>query len=327
MLNPGAGRVLRGFFAALSITAVAFTAQAQGNYPDRPIKLVVPFPAGGATDLIARTLGQKLGEALGQPVVVENKPGAAAALGTDLVAKSPPDGYTLVLGISSSMVVGPVYTKVPYDPVRDFAPIAIATVSPFALVVHPSVPAKSVRELVALAKEKPGELNVASFGSGSSSHLTAELFKAMAGVNLTHVPYKGGPPALQDLIAGRVQVMFDIISSVRAHMEAGRLRALAVTGPRRSPVASDVPTVAETLPGFESSAWFGILAPAGTPDPIIRRLNKEIVQIVKGPALKELYAKQAMEPVGSTPEEFAAVIKADLAKWAKVIKDAGIKPE
>jgi tripartite-type tricarboxylate transporter receptor subunit TctC len=225
------------------------------------------------------------------------------------------------------MVVGPVYTKVPYDPVRDFAPISIATVSPFALVVHPSVPAKSVRELVALAKEKPGDLNVASFGSGSSSHLTAELFKAVAGVNLTHVPYKGGPPALQDLIAGRVQVMFDIISSVRAHMEAGRLRALAVTGPKRSPVAPEVPTVAETLPGFESSAWFGILAPAGTPEPIIRRLNKEIVQIVKGPGLQELYSKQAMEPVGSTPEEFAAVIKADLAKWAKVIKDAGIKPE
>ena len=327
MLNVVASRLLRGLFAALSTLAITCAAHAQGTYPDRPIKLIVPFPAGGATDLIARTLGQKLGEALGKPVVVENKPGAAAALGTDLVAKSPPDGYTLVLGISSSMVVGPVYTKVPYDPVRDFAPISIATVSPFALVVHPSVPAKSVRELVALAKEKPGELNVASFGSGSSSHLTAELFKAMAGVNLTHVPYKGGPPALQDLIAGRVQVMFDIVSSVRAHIEAGRVRALAVTGPRRSPVAPEIPAVAETLPGFESSAWFGILAPAGTPEPIIRRLNTEIVRIVKGPDLKELYAKQAMEPVGSTPEEFAAVIKADLAKWAKVIKDAGIKPE
>ena len=322
-----AARMLCRLFAAFAIATSPVAAQAQATYPDRPIKLVVPFPAGGATDLVARTLAQKLGDALGKPVVVENKPGAAAALGTDFVAKSPPDGYTLVLGISSSMVVGPVYTKVPYDPVRDFAPISIATVSPFALVVHPSVPAKSVPELIALAKAKPGELNMASFGSGSSSHLAGELFKAMAGVNLTHVPYKGGPPALQDLIAGRVQVMFDIISSVRAHMEGGRVRALAVTGPKRSAVAPEVPTVAESVPGFEASAWFGILAPAGTPEPIIRRLNKEIVQIVKGPQLQELYAKQAMEPVGSTPEEFAAVIKADLAKWSKVIKDAGIQPE
>jgi tripartite-type tricarboxylate transporter receptor subunit TctC len=317
------------FGARLFLAALAFiplSAGAQG-YPERTIKLVVPFPAGGATDLVARAVSQKLADALGKPVIVENRPGAAAAIGTDFVAKSAPDGYTLLMGISSSMVVGPVYSKVPYDPVRDFAPISILTVSPFAVVVRPSLPARTVPDLISLAKAQPGRLNMASFGSGSSSHLAGELFKSMAAINMTHVPYKGGAPALQDLLGGSVDVMFDIVSSVRPHIASGKLRGLAVTGLKRSPAAPDLPTAAETIPGFEASAWFGILAPAGTPSEVVGRLNKELVRIVKGPELQQLFSAQAMEPVGSTPEQFAETIKQDLAKWSKVIRDAGIKPE
>lgn len=323
-MNPvsisSARRLVLASLALAALLCAAPTPAA--SFPDRPIKLVVPFPAGATTDVVGRAIAQWLSLSLGQQVVVENRAGAAATIGTSYVANAKPDGYTLLLGISSSMVVAPVFTTVPYDPAKDFAPISIAASAPFAMVVHPSVPAKTTQELIDLAKAKPGILNMASSGEGSSAHLTGELFKSMAGIDMTHVPYKGGAPAMTDLIGGQVEVLFDIVSATLPHIAAGKIRALGVSSTERLASAPDIPTIAETVPGYESGAWFGVLAPAGTPPEIVALLNAEIVKAVSRPENRKFLADRGLQPLGSSPEEFSARIRDDLVKWAKVVKEA-----
>ena len=310
--------------AAASAQPAGILAQA---YPAKPIRVLVGFPAGGTSDILARVVAQKLTEAWGQQVVIDNRPGAGGNIATELAAKAVADGYTLLVSPGSTLTSNPaVYSKVPFDPVKDFAPVTIIAGVPNALVVHPSLPVKNVKELIALAKSRPGQLAYASTGAGQSTHLSAELFKLMAGVNLIHVPYKGSAPALTDIVAGQVSVMFDNMPSCLPFIKSGRLRPLAVTSARRSAALPALPTVAEAgLPGFEVTVWFAVLAPAATPREIVNRLNAEIVSALKTPDMRERLAQQGAEPMGNTPEEFAAVIKRDLAKWAKVVRDAGIK--
>ena len=315
---------------ALALTLLALCAavtpglQAQG-FPDRPIRLVVPFPAAGAADVLARAIGQKLTEAWNQQIVVDNRPGAAAVIGSDLVAKAAPNGYTLLMGATSSHAIGPNINRVPYDPVRDFAPVTMVAFSPFALVVNPTLPVKSAQELIDLARSRPARLNMGSFGSGSASHLFGELFKARAGIDMVHVPYKGSPPALIDLMGGQIQVMFDNLSSVLPHVRAGRLRALAITSSRRSEIVRDLPALAEALPGYEAIGWFGVLAPAGTPAPLVGRLNSGFVRALNLPEVRQLLTDQGMEAVGDSPAQFAETIRRDLAKWAQVVRDSGAR--
>ncbi len=305
----------------------SFHAQAQG-YPAKPVRMIVPFPAGGATDIIARIVSQKLGENLGQTVIVDNRPGASGNIGSDIAAKAPPDGYTLVMGNLSSHAINASLFKLPYDPVADFAPVTIVAVVTNILVTHPSLPARSVKELVALAKARPGQINYASAGSGSPAHLAGELFKTSARVDLYHVPYKGNAPAVNDLIAGEATVMFSAMPSVMPHVATGRLRALAVTTLKRSPAAPNLPTIAESgLSGFDVSAWNGVLAPARTPHDIIARMHREIVKILQLPDVKERLSGLGAEPLGDTPEHFADVIKADVAKWARVVKESGARAD
>ena len=311
-----------GIFFAL-VTALA---HAQ-TYPTKPIRLVVPFPPGGATDILARDVAQKLTEAWGQSVIVDNRPGAGGNIGSELVAKSAPDGYTLEMGtVGTHAINASLYAKMPYDHVKDFTPVILVAGVPNVLVVNPAVPANSVAELVAYAKANPGKLNFASSGNGTSIHLSGELFKVMAGVQITHIPYKGSAQALQDLLAGQVQLMFDNLPPSLPQIKAGKLRALAVTSATRAPALPDVPTLAESgLPGFEASSWFGILAPAGTPAPIVAKLNAEIAKYLATPEAKEKLLKQGANPAGGTPEDFAKHIAAETAKWAKVVKDSGAK--
>lgn len=311
---------------ALPFVVVAVTASgAAAAYPEKPIRLVVPYTPGGVTDLLARAVGEKLGKSLGQSVVVDNRPGGGANIGADLVAKSPPDGYTLLMGSAATHAINSsLYRQIPYDHVKDFAPVTLVAKVPNILVVHPSVPAQSVKELIALAKAKPGQLNFGSSGSGGTIHLSGELFKSMAGIDMVHIPYKGSAPAVTDLLGGQIQVMFD--SSVIPYVNAGKLRALGVTSARRSSALPDVPTIAEAgLPGYEATAWFGILAPAGTPREIITKLNTEIVRALNDPEMQERLRSQGAEVAGNTPEEFAAFIKAETQKWAKVVKESGAR--
>ena len=296
-------------------------------WPTKPVRMIIPFPPGGTTDILARVAAQKLSEALGQQVVPDNRAGAAGNIGTELVAKAPPDGYTLVTAPGSTLTIHPsLYAKLGFDPLKDFAPITILAAVPNLLVVHPSLPARNVKELIALAKAKPGQLNYASTGAGQSTHLSMELFKTMAGVKITHVPYKGSAPAVTDLLGGHVSLMFDNMPSALPHVKAGKLRALAVSSLKRSPSALETPTVAESgLPGFEVSVWFGVLAPAATPKPILERLNQVLVKALQAPDVRERLASQGAEPVGNTPEQFTQQMKRDLAKWAKVVKDADIR--
>ncbi len=298
---------------------------AEGSYPSRPVRIVAPFPPGSGVDIIARLVGQALTESWKQSFVVENRAGAGGTIGSDLVAKAPPDGYTLLLGNVSTLAIAPnLYRKLPYDPVRDFAPITVISSMNSLLVVHPSVPARSLREFVALAKAKPRSLSYASAGSGTTNHLGAELFKSMAGVDLLHVPYKGSGPALVDLIAGQVQVMFATIATSLPHVRSGRLRALGVTSLRRAPLLPDVPSINEALlPGYEVIVWQAIVAPARTPDTVIARLNAEIVKSLHTPAMKEQLSSQGLEAVGNSPREFGEYIKSEYAKWAKVVKISG----
>jgi tripartite-type tricarboxylate transporter receptor subunit TctC len=299
-----------------------------GTFPSKPIKIVVPYPPGGFNDALARTVSAKLQAAWGQPVMVENRPGGATVIGIDQVAKSPADGYTLLV-VPFSFAVNPsILAKLPYDSQKDFAPITLAATTANLLVVNPSLPVSSVKELLALAKAKPGTLSYASTGIGSSNHLSMEKFKQMAGVDITHVPYKGSGPAVTDLIGGQVQVMFDNISNVLPHIKAGKLKVLAVTTPARSPLLPDVPTVAEAgVPGYEVGVWFGFAAPAGTPKPVIDKLNGEIVNVLKQPEVKAQFAALGVEAVGSAVEPFAAHIAAQRAMWSKVVRDAGVTPE
>jgi tripartite-type tricarboxylate transporter receptor subunit TctC len=319
--------LLTGRLAAVALVcALATQSWSQSGYPSRPVKIVLGFPPGQATDTVARTLAQKLTETTGQPFVVENRPGAAGIIGTDLVAKSAPDGYTLVMGSSGPLAVNPgLYgAKLPYDPVRDFAPITVAAAVPLFIVAHPGFPPGTVKELIAYAKANPGKINYASGGSGVTNHLAMEMFKSLAGVDMVHVPFKGGPPALTALIAGDVSVMFETGPGALPHVKAGRLKAIAVGSLQRSVAMPDLPTVAESaLPGFEAIAWIAISAPTGTPRPIIQKLNSEIVKILQQPDVKERFLALGAEPVGNTPEEFAAYLKAEIAKWGKVIRESG----
>jgi tripartite-type tricarboxylate transporter receptor subunit TctC len=320
-----ASRLAVGIVAGL---ALAGPAKAQ-DYPSKPIRLVVPFAAGGATDVLARLVGERLTASLGQQVVVDNRPGAGGNIGSDIVARAEPDGYTILMGAVGTHAINPsLYPKMPYDPVKDFAPVTLVASVPNVLVVNPEVPAKSVQELIDLAKAKPGELNFASSGNGTSIHLSGELFKAMTGTDIVHVPYKGSGPAVTDLLGGQVQMMFDNMPSSLPHVKAGKLRALGVTSAKRSPALPEVPTIAEAgVPGYDATSWFGILAPAGTPEPVVTRLQGAIVQALGEPEMRQRMADLGAEPVGDTPAEFGQFITAELAKWAKVVNDAGVKLE
>ena len=310
----------------VALAAFAF-GQAPAAYPTKPIRLVVPFPPGGATDILAREVAKHLTDAWGQSVVVDNRPGAGGNIGSELVAKSPPDGYTLEMGtVGTHAINTSLYSKMPYDHIKDFVPVILVAGVPNVLEVNPSVPVNSVQELIAYAKANPGKLNFASSGSGTSIHLSGELFKVMAGVQMTHIPYKGSAPALADLIGGQVQLMFDNLPPSLPQIKAGKLRALAVTSATRAPALPDVPTVAEAgLPGFEASSWFGVLAPAGTPPAIVTKLNAEIAKWLTTPEAKEKLASVGANIAGGTPEDFARHIQAETAKWAKVVKESGAK--
>jgi tripartite-type tricarboxylate transporter receptor subunit TctC len=313
---------------AFSLAIAAAQAAAQ-SYPAKPVRMIVPFPAGGATDIVGRLIAQKLSESFGQQVIVDNRGGAGGTIGSDVAAKSPPDGYTMLLGTSSTHAVAPsLYSKLPYDPVKDFSPVTLAATATILLAVHPSVPARSVKELISLARRQPNALSFASSGNGGISHLVGEQFKSMASIEMLHVPYKGDTPALVDLVSGQVHLMFGTAVSFLPYVKAGRLNALAVTNPKRSPVVPTVPTVAESgLPGFEALQWFGVFVPAGTPKDIVSRLHGEIVKLLKHPDVRERLASLGAELVGNSPEQFASFQKADSAKWAKVVKESGAKIE
>jgi tripartite-type tricarboxylate transporter receptor subunit TctC len=314
---------------AAALLPVAPGIAAAQAYPVKPVRMVVPFPAGGATDIVGRLIAQKLTESWGQQVIVDNRGGAGGTIGSDVAAKSAPDGYTMLVGTSSTHAIAPsLYSKLAYDPVRDFAPVTLVASATILLAVHPSLPARNVRDLIALAKKKPNALSFASSGNGGISHLIGEHFKSVGGIEMLHVPYKGDTPALIDLVSGQVHLMFGTAVSFLPYVKAGRLNALAVTNPKRSPIAPDVPTVAESgLPGFEALQWFGIFVPAGTSRDIVARLNAEIVKIARLPDIRERMTSLGADAVGNTPEQFAAFLKADTAKWAKVVKASGAKIE
>ena len=297
------------------------------DYPQRPIRLIVPFAAGGGLEITARSIGQKLTEKRGQSIVIDNRPGAATIVGSEIAAKSSPDGYTLLM-ITTTFAINPsLYGKLPYDPVREFAPVTQINSVPNILVVNPSIPAHTVRELIALAKAKPGQLNYASAGSGTSPHLAAELFKTMAGIEMTHIPYKGIPPAVTDVIAGRVTMLMTTTISAAPHVKSGRLRALAITSPKRLAAMPDVPAIAETVPGYEADAFQGMVAPAGVPKEIVRQLADDIAAIVRLPEIRERIVADGAEPIGSTPEAFGAFLKKEMLKWGKVVKESGARPD
>ncbi len=303
-------------------------AQSADSYPLRPVRIVVPTGAGGVTDVVARVLAQKMGERLGQQVIVDNRPSAGGVLGTQIVATAAPDGYTLVLVFPSHAVNPTLVAKLPYDSVKSFAPITLVSVVAPVLVVNAAVPVRSVKELIALAKEKPGTINFGSVGSGSLGHLSGELFRAMAGLQVTQVFYKGAPQVMTSLIGGEIQVYFVAsMATALPQLKSGRVRALGVGTRERLPFLPEVPPIADTVPGYEVQGWNGMLAPAGTPRAIIDRLNSEIVRIVKTPQFAEQFAAEGIVPVGNTPEEFTRVIIADIAKWGKVIRAAGVRTE
>lgn len=312
--------------AALAVTAAPSLAQ---PYPAKPIRIVVPFPAGGNADIFARAFAQKLGDAWKQTPIVDNRAGAAGIIGTQFVAKSPADGYTLLFGTTGTHTTNPaVYAKLPYDPVKDFAPVSNFADSPFLLVVHPSVPAQSLQQLIALAKSRPGQLDYASFGAGSSAHLAGEMLRTMAGINILHVAYKGGPPAVTDLIGGHVALMFNSLPAVLPLVKSARLRALAVAAARRAPTLPELPTFGEAgLAGFEAGSWYGVLAPAGTPRDVVARLHGETVRMLGLPDIRQKLASEGAEAIGNSPEEFAAQIRRDMERWAKVARDAKIPPQ
>jgi tripartite-type tricarboxylate transporter receptor subunit TctC len=329
-----AGKRLLALFALAAALAsgsarpqAASTGSGQA-YPAKPVHIVVPFPAGGPNDIVARLVGQKLSEALGQPVVVDNRAGAGGNIGTEFVAKAAPDGYTLLSAGPGSLIINPLLGRVPYDTAKDFTPVILMATVPNVLVANASLPADSVKALIAIARARPGEINYGSGGNGSTPHLSGALFTAMADIKLVHVPYKGTAPALSGLLGDHVHIAFLGIPPVLPHIRSGKLRALAVTGKRRSPELPDVPTVDEAgLPGYEVSPWYGVLAPAGTPREIVIRLNAEVARIVRTAEMKEKLHAQGAEPAVGDPGDFSATIRADTAKWSQVIREAGIRAE
>ena len=320
------GRRLSLLAAVGLVAAAAGTALAQ-TYPTKPIKMIVPFPPAGSTDLSARAVASRLGERLGQPVVIENKPGAGGNIGSEVAAKSPPDGYTLLVGtVGTHAINASLYSKMGYDHLKDFTPVILLSTTPNVLVVHPGFPANSVKEVIALAKSKPGELTFASSGAGTSIHLSGELFKSMAGLQMTHIPYKGSGPMLIDLMAGQTSMAFDNLSAAIAHIKAGKLKALATTGPQRAPAMPDLPTVSEAgLTGYDSTSWNAVYVPAGTPREIVDRLNRELRAILESAETRKFFADQGAEAGGGTPEQLNAFMRAETAKWAKVVKESGAK--
>jgi len=321
-------RLAVAFFAVIIAAGATPLAIGAGEaYPSRPIRLVVPFPPGGPLDVVARAIGQKLTDAWGQPVIIDNRPGAGGNIGADLVAKSAPDGYTILEGALSTHAVNvSLYSKMPYDPIRDFAPITLVAVTPNVLVLNPSVPANSVQELIAYAKAHPGKLSFGSGSNGSAGHLAGEAFKTEAGVDMVHIPYKGGAPAMQALLAGDTQLMFDNLSNSTPQLKAGKIKALAVTTAKRSALAPELPTLAEAgLPGFDIYTWWGFMAPAGTPKEIIAKWNAEVTRILVTPEMKAFFAQQGAEPAPTSPEEFSALIRREITKYAKIVKDSGAK--
>ncbi len=299
------------------------------NFPSKPIRFVVPYAPGGSTDIVARILAQKLSDAMGQQVVVDNRPGAGGSIGADVVAKSPPDGYTMVTAVTGTMAINQfLYRKLPFDPDKDFAPVTQVGSLPLILVVHPSLPAKNVREFIAMAKAKPGQLNYGSSGVGTATHMTTELFKSMAGVDLVHIPYKGSGQVMGDVIGGQLALIFDQIVSSLPHVQGGKLRMLAITSAKRFPSLPDLPTIAESgVPGYESISWAGVAVPAGTPKEIIARLHAEIVKVLAAPDIRERFLRDGIETIGSTPEQFTEHIRRERIKWAKVVKDSGAKAD
>ena len=304
---------------------ISTTVSAQ-EYPTRPIRLIVPFPPGGGTDIVARTLAQKLSESLGQQVVVDNRGGAGGNIGAEVTARAPADGYTLFMASATHTINMTLYSKLAYDVVKDFAAVSLAASLPYTLVSHPALPVRSAADLVRLAKSRPGQLNYPSAGSGTGTHLAMEIFKSAAGIDIVHVPYKGSAPALTDILSGQMQTMFGNTAAVLPQIKGSRLRALAVTGKTRSAQMPDVPTISETVvPGFEVIQWYGILVPAGTPEPVIRRLNGDMQKAVDSRELRERLANEGADPVKSTPQEFSAFIRAEVTKWAKAVKSSGAR--
>ena len=320
--------MIRSFawLAAFAVGALAAAPVAAQDYPSKPIRIIVPFAAGGPADIYARFVGQRLSETLGQPVVIEDRPGAGSVIGTDAVAKSAPDGYTLLMMSNTHTVNESLIPNKPYQLMRDFVAVAPVNYSDLVLVVHPSVPVSSLKELIDLAKSQPKGLNYASSGPGTPYHMAGELFKAMAGVDIVHVPYKGSSGARTDVLGGQVQMMFDAITTMAPNVRTGKLKGLGTTGKTRSSVLPEVPTVSEAgVPGYEAVIWLGIMVPAGTPKPIVDKLNAEITKIVNRPDVKEAWSKQGAEPMAMTPAEFARFMNEDVEKWAKVVKISGAK--
>ena len=311
--------------STLCVTSLLAPAQ---PFPSRPLRIIVGFPPGGGTDIVARTLSPRLSEALGQPVVIDNRGGASGLVATELAAKAAPDGYTLFMGTLGNLSVNPLlFPKIPFDVARDFAPVTQVVSVTFMLYVHPSLPVKTVRQLIVLAKERAGQLNYASSGSGGAPHLAAELFNSLAGVKLVHIPYKGSGPSFTDLLSGQVPITFTTLTQGLQYVKSNRLRAVATLGPARTPVLPDVPTVSETLSGYEVVNWFGLVVPVMTPRDVVARLHGDFIKVLQTPEVKEKLMAQGTDPVGSTPEEFGAFMKAETAKWARVIREANIRAD
>lgn len=310
---------------SMSVAAPTFSSSFAQDYPVRPIRVVVPFAPGGGTDILARSVGQQITQAWGQPVVIDNRPGAGGTTGSDLVARGTPDGYTLLMGTIATHAINPTLQQLPYDPIESFRPISRIALVPNILVIHPSVPARSVAEFIELAKSRPGKMNYASAGNGTSGHLTGELFKSMAKVNVVHIPYKGAGPAITDVIAGQVQATFGNILSAVPHVRSGKLRALGVTGQKRAATLPDVPPIADTIKDFEAVGWFALYAPARTPDAIVRKLSAEVRRIIGLPAVSDSFLSQGADPSGNTPEELKAFMIEEMRKWRDVIRAADVK--
>jgi tripartite-type tricarboxylate transporter receptor subunit TctC len=314
---------------ALLACSVAYTAAAQSAYPNRPVRILVPFPPGGPADALARIVGESVSQSLGQPFVIENKPGAGGNIGMEQGAKAPPDGYTLTLAPAGNLTIAPsLYSKLPYDPAKDYAPISVLATVPNILITAPTVPAKTLRDLITLAKVRPGTLNFASPGNGSGAHLAGELFKNMAGIDIVHVPFNGVGPAMTAVLAGDVQLFFAQSSAALQYINTGKVTALGVASAKRMTTAPELPTLAEAgLPNFEVTSWYGLVAPAGTPPAIVERLNNEIVKALASPDVREKLAGLGAEPVGNSPSEFAAMQKSEAARWAKLAKEASLRAD